>query len=315
MTANQPSLFAVPSAPLLPQGFHYCGDAITAEDERHLLAEIAGLPFKEFQFHGFEGKRRVVSFGWRYDFTEHKALPADPIPHFLRDVCEKMQVATGFALRDLEQVLVTEYAPGTPIGWHKDRPVFDDVMGLSLASPCSFRLRRALGNGKWQRTSVRLESRSAYFLSGPVRWKWEHSIPLLESLRYSLTFRNLRAQDWSPNRSALPSVMNYWERNLGNAVVFLLPSLKLKEPSLKGPSIENRLHVFLMNNFGGYTAQAGNIFGYWREENGSDSYDPRRPVPAPEKNPKPSYAEPVGQQAAGVNKGATAIAGPYSALP
>ena len=70
--------------------------------------------------------------------------------------------------------------------------------------------------------------------------------------------------------------MNYRERNLGASVVFLLPSLKLKEPSLKAPSIENRLHGFLMDNFGGYTAQAGNIFGYWREDDGCDSYGEHR---------------------------------------
>jgi alkylated DNA repair dioxygenase AlkB len=152
---------------------------------------MSGLPFKEFQFRGFEGKRRVVSLGWRYDFTEHKALPAELIPPFLREVCEKVQAATGFVFRDMEQVLVTEYAPGAPIGWHKDRPVFGDVMGLSLMSPCSFRLRRALGNGKWQRITFCLEPRSAYFLSGPARWEWEHSIPPHEQLRYSITFRNL----------------------------------------------------------------------------------------------------------------------------
>jgi alkylated DNA repair dioxygenase AlkB len=149
------------------------------------------LPFKEFQFHGFERKRRVVSFGWRYDFSEHKALPADPIPDFLLDMYRKVQGASGFALPELAQVLVTEYAPGSPIGWHKDRPFFGDVMGLSLASPCSFRLRKVLGKGKWQRVSLPLEPRSAYLLSGPARWQWEHSIPPVETLRYSVTFRNL----------------------------------------------------------------------------------------------------------------------------
>jgi alkylated DNA repair dioxygenase AlkB len=191
MTTQQ-SLFPTPAAVTLPKGFLYYPEAIAADDESRLLAEIAGLPFQEFQFHGFEGKRRVVSFGWRYDFSEHKALPAEPIPSFLRDVCDKIQTSTGFAFRGLEQVLVTEYAPGAPIGWHKDRPVFGDVMGLSLASACSFRLRKALHDGKWHRTTLRLEPRSAYVLSGPARRQWEHSIPPVDALRYSLTFRNLR---------------------------------------------------------------------------------------------------------------------------
>jgi len=191
MPASQLSLFSPPSRPL-PEGFAYHPDAVSVEEEFRLLAEIAPLPFKEFQFHGFEGKRRVVSFGWRYDYTENKAVPADPIPPFLREVSRKIQAAAGFVLPDLEQVLVTEYAPGAAIGWHKDRPVFGNVMGLSLASPCTFRLRKSSGEGGWERVSLRCEPRSAYFLADAARWKWEHSIPPVESLRYSITFRNRR---------------------------------------------------------------------------------------------------------------------------
>src|SRR5205814_9520969 len=98
---------------------------------------------------------------------------------------------SGFVLRSLEQALVTEYAPGAAIGWHKDRPVFGEVMGLSLASACTFRLRKAVGK-KWARVSVQANPRSAYFFEGPARWEWEHSIPPVETLRYSVTFRNLR---------------------------------------------------------------------------------------------------------------------------
>jgi alkylated DNA repair dioxygenase AlkB len=194
MAVIQPSLFPFSPSSTLPPGFRYCPYVITPDDECRLLNRIADLPFKEFQFHGFEGKRRVVSFGWRYDFSEHKALPADPIPDFVLELHRKVQAASGFALPDLAQVLVTEYAPGAPIGWHKDRPFFDDVMGLSLASACNFRLRKSLDEGKWRRVSLRLEPRSAYLLQGAARREWEHSIPPVESLRYSLTFRNLRSR-------------------------------------------------------------------------------------------------------------------------
>ena len=148
------------------------------------------MRFNEFQFHGFEGKRRAVSLGWRYDFSEHKALLADPIPAFLRDVCEPIQASTGFVFRDLAQVLVTEYAPGAPIGWHKDRPVFGDVVGISLLAPCTFRFRRKKGVG-WDRVNTQVEPRSIYLLRGPSRSEWEHSIPAVDALRYSLTFRNV----------------------------------------------------------------------------------------------------------------------------
>lgn len=192
MAVHQASLFPISPSPAYPPGFGYCAEAINPEDECSLIDQIAELPFKEFQFHGFEGKRRVVSFGWRYDFSQHKALPAGPIPPFLLDVYRKVQAASSFVLRGLEQVLVTEYRPGAPIGWHKDRPVFNDVMGLSLASSCTFRLRRLVAKGRWARAAVHLERRSAYFLEGPARWQWEHSIPPVGTLRYSITFRNLR---------------------------------------------------------------------------------------------------------------------------
>jgi alkylated DNA repair dioxygenase AlkB len=102
----------------------------------------------------------------RYDLNEHKALPADAIPDFLRETHRKVQQASGFVLVDVAQVLVTEYAPGAPIGWHKDRAFFDPVMDLSLTSACNFRLRRGLPDKKWKRVSLRLKPRSAYLMQG-----------------------------------------------------------------------------------------------------------------------------------------------------
>lgn len=200
MPGSQLSLFSPPSIQL-PEGFSYHPDAITLDEEQRVLVEIAPLPFKEFQFQGFEGKRRVVSFGWRYDYTEHKVLPAEPIPRFLRELCRKVEDFAGFVLPDLAQVLVTEYSPGTTIGWHKDRPVFGNVMGLSLGSPCTFRLRKSNGEAGWERASLRVEPRSAYVLADSARWKWEHSIRPVEGLRYSITFRNRRSDDRWLNQS------------------------------------------------------------------------------------------------------------------
>lgn len=193
MRDNQLTFFPASRSDPLPEGFAYRADVISSDEEGCLLAEIRRLPFKEFQFQGFEGKRRVVSFGWHYDFNQHKALPADLIPEFLSRLCSSVQDSSGFDLGDLQQVLVTEYAPGAPIGWHKDRPVFGNVMGVSLASACTFRLRKPDGDGRWQRVSLRLEPRSAYFLSGSARWTWEHSIPPVDNLRYSITFRSKRS--------------------------------------------------------------------------------------------------------------------------
>jgi len=189
--ADQLSLFEL--KPGSPDGFRYRPDLLDKEEERALVAEIERLPFKEFEFHGFLGKRRVVSFGWRYDFGEGKLREAPAIPEFLRPVRDKAARFAGLDAQTLEHLLVTEYAPGASIGWHKDRSLFADVIGVSLLAPCLFRFRKKAG-ASWKRASLPLAPRSAYLLRGPARTDWEHSIPGVERLRYSLTLRNFRSE-------------------------------------------------------------------------------------------------------------------------
>lgn len=174
----------------LPAGFRYRPDVVSADQEQTLLEKIRGLPFKEFQFHGFVGNRRTVSFGWSYDFSTERLREASDIPAFLLDLREVAGRFADIAPDRLQQVLVTEYRPGAGIGWHRDKAVFGEVVGLSLLAPCVFRLRRKWGDG-WERVNLTAEPRSAYLLSGPSRTEWEHSIPPVDGLRYSITFRNL----------------------------------------------------------------------------------------------------------------------------
>jgi alkylated DNA repair dioxygenase AlkB len=185
---DQGDLFDAPS--VLPEGMRYAPDVITPGDEQALAAELARLPFREFEFHGFLGRRRTVPFGWRYDFNGGGLQQAGGIPDFLLGVRERAAVFAGLDPAVLVHALIIEYAPGAGIGWHRDRPAFDDVIGISLLSPCTFRLRRGQGNG-WQRHSLAAAPRSAYLLRGPSRTEWEHSIPPLATLRYSITFRSL----------------------------------------------------------------------------------------------------------------------------
>jgi alkylated DNA repair dioxygenase AlkB len=112
------------------------------------------------------------------------------MPPFLLTVREKAAAFAQVAASNLQQALATEYGPGAAIGWHKDRSVFGDVIGISLLPPCVFRFRRKVGP-KWERASLTIEPRSIYLLRGPSRHAWEHSIPAVEALRYSLTFRNV----------------------------------------------------------------------------------------------------------------------------
>ena len=175
----------------LPQGFRYKPNLIDIELECYLIERMRDLDFAPFQFHGFEGKRRVVSYGWRYDFNGGGLQKTADMPAFLLSVRERAASFAQLSPEQLQQVLLTEYKSGVQIGWHKDRSVFGEVVGISLLSPCTFRLRRKVG-GKWQRASIVAEPRSAYLLSGPARNEWEHSIPAVEALRYSITFRNFK---------------------------------------------------------------------------------------------------------------------------
>ena len=139
------------------------------------------------------GKRRVLSYGWHYDFEERKLQPADDIPAFLWTVRRRAAAFAGLTPEDLLHALITEYRPGTTIGWHRDKGVFDQVIGISLVSACVFRLRRKTGS-TWERYSQPVEPRSAYLLRGSARAEWEHSIRAVDTLRYSITFRSLRGK-------------------------------------------------------------------------------------------------------------------------
>ncbi|AEG55481.1 alpha-ketoglutarate-dependent dioxygenase AlkB [Sinorhizobium meliloti] len=176
----------------LPEGFRYQAGIVPRKLQEALLEALPELPFKPFDFHGYEGKRRVVSFGWKYDFDTETVRRTDAIPPLLLPLRQLAADFAGLPAEGLQQALVTEYDVGAPIGWHRDKAVFGDVVGVSLLTSCTFRLRRKRA-GRWERTSVILEPGSGYLLSGAARSEWEHSIPPVERLRYSVTFRELRS--------------------------------------------------------------------------------------------------------------------------
>jgi alkylated DNA repair dioxygenase AlkB len=175
-----------------PEGFRYRPELIDPSEEAALLEHVRALPFRSFEFHGYTGNRRVVSFGWKYDFEKRRLEEAGGIPDFLLALRRQAADLAGLDDEHLQQALVSEYDAGAGIGWHRDKAVFGEVVGVSLLAPCTFRLRRKVGD-KWQRKSLIAEPRSAYLLSGPARTEWEHSIPPVETIRYSITFRNLKA--------------------------------------------------------------------------------------------------------------------------
>lgn len=171
------------------EGFSYRDELFTPEAEADFIRAFEVLPFKPFEFHGHLGNRRVVSFGFRYDYGGRRLAKAPAIPAFLRPLKEVAARFSGLPADGFAHALVTEYAPGAGIGWHRDKPMFRNVVALSFGSSCRLRFRRA-SNGNWQRISQLVIGRSAYLLSGPARAQWEHSIPPVDGLRYSVTFRD-----------------------------------------------------------------------------------------------------------------------------
>ncbi|HEX8719272.1 MAG TPA: alpha-ketoglutarate-dependent dioxygenase AlkB [Pyrinomonadaceae bacterium] len=175
----------------LPEGFRYRAELIGPVEEAALAARLGRLPFREFEFHGHTGRRRVVSFGWHYDFSARHLRKADDMPEYLLPLRTAAAAFAGIAPGEFEHALVTEYAPGAGIGWHRDKGVFGRVVGVSLLAACVLRFRRAAGARRWERVNLPAEPRSAYLLDGPARAEWEHSIPPVGALRYSITFRTL----------------------------------------------------------------------------------------------------------------------------
>ena len=194
----QPDLFMsaaeIESQPdgALPAGFAYRPDSLPETLARDLVARFSALPFRNFDFHGFQGNRRIVSFGWRYDYSGRGQLrEGPPVPDFLDPLKRIAADFSGLKSEDFEQALITEYAPGAGIGWHRDKPMFEDVVAFSFANPCRLRFRRKVEDG-WERASLSIAPRSAYLLRGAAREIWEHSIPAVDALRYSVTLRTFK---------------------------------------------------------------------------------------------------------------------------
>ncbi len=168
------------------------GDAfVAAGEERALLEHIAKLDLAPFRFQRWTGKRLTHAFGWRYDFEDGSFRQTEPLPDWLIPSRDRAARFAGLKYDDFPHALVTRYDPGAGIGWHRDRPQFDTVVGISLGAPALLRFRQRTASG-FRRVRVPLAPRSAYLLSGEARHEWEHGIAPGEALRCSITFRSLR---------------------------------------------------------------------------------------------------------------------------
>jgi DNA oxidative demethylase len=175
--------------PLIP-GLSYEAEIITEAEEKQLLDRLMPLELAPFRFHGFLGNRKTQSFGWRYDFDDASFTRTEPIPDWLQPLREKAAAFARLKPDDFVHVLLARYDPGAGIGWHRDRDVFEKVVGVSLNTPATLRFRQRTATG-FRRASLDVEPRSAYLMSGESRWNWEHRITPGDQLRFSITFRSL----------------------------------------------------------------------------------------------------------------------------
>jgi alkylated DNA repair dioxygenase AlkB len=193
---SQADLFGGPPAPApsLPPGMRYELDFLSREEEAALLAQIATLPLAPMQYKSYTALRRVVSYGGRYDYDANQLNEGPPIPPWLFPLRARAAAWLGIAPEEFKQALVAEYRPGTPLGWHRDVPDFEDVVGISLADVAVMRFRPYPPEAPKKQDVIKLElaPRSIYLLRGPARWAWQHSVAPTRALRYSITFRTPR---------------------------------------------------------------------------------------------------------------------------
>lgn len=187
---QQGKLFDLPAS--LPQGLVYRPEFLTKTEEEILIACIENLPLEHPMFEDHTANRRIMSFGWGFNFRSQKLIPGPPLPRFLHGLQRKIAKWLDISPKRVAEALVTEYQPGSAIGWHVDNESFEKIVGISLSGWCRMRFRPLRGTrDKKNILSLELEPRSAYVMQEKIRWDWQHSIPQVEALRYSITFRTL----------------------------------------------------------------------------------------------------------------------------
>jgi len=198
---KQGELFGIPHD--LPTGMVYEPDFITRDEEAALLSEIGTLPLREAKYKEYTAKRRIVSYGGTYDFSSNELIPAGPIPPFLDALREHIAEWIEVPASRFTHALIAEYSTGTQLGWHRDVPEFDIIVGVSLGAACRMRLRRypPKKSRNVETLSLNLEPRSAYMMRGEARWGWQHSIPPTKATRYSITFRTRLEPKRRPERN------------------------------------------------------------------------------------------------------------------
>lgn len=189
---TQQALFPL-STPAFARGYAYEPEFLSPAEEAALIAEIQRLPLAEAEYKEYRAKRRIMSYGGRYDFNTNELSEGEPIAPFLLPLRARVAAWAGRPAHQYTHALVAEYSPGTQLGWHRDVPNFEHVVGVSLNTACRMRFRHYPPKPRERSIAIELAPRSVYRLEDEARWDWQHSIPPTPGLRYSITFRTLRS--------------------------------------------------------------------------------------------------------------------------
>jgi alkylated DNA repair dioxygenase AlkB len=194
---NLPAQFSLfDDPPPLPKGMRYEAEFLSPDQEALLVAFAQSLPLEEMKYKGYTARRRVLGYGGKYDYEANRLDAAEPIPAELYPLRDRVAAWAGQPPEAFAHALVAEYREGTPLGWHRDVPDVEDIVGVSLLSDAVMRFRPYPPDAPKKAAVLKVEvaPRSIYLLHGPARWEWQHSVAPTRALRYSITFRTRRAR-------------------------------------------------------------------------------------------------------------------------
>lgn len=191
---DQFSLFGDDAIRASIPGLVYEPEFLTRGEEAEIIEIIRSLPLHAAKYKEYLARRQVTSFGGSYDFDSNELRPAKDLDARLLPLRDRVAQWARVAPESLVHALVAEYAPGTPLGWHRDVPNFERIFGISLGGTATLWFRPYPYNPALQKQVVGLDvqPRSIYRMGGDARWKWQHSVEPTKELRWSITFRDAR---------------------------------------------------------------------------------------------------------------------------
>jgi alkylated DNA repair dioxygenase AlkB len=186
----------------LPPGLKLAYDFVTYDEEKALIAliEAAGMPYIDYD----PGNRRCEhTYGWEYDYPNERILPGARLPDCFLPIRDRAAAFADIEPQTIIQCLLLRYDPGSLIQPHCDKPVWKNVIGMSLGAATTMVFVKE-ASGMRETIAVELPPRSIYLQTGEARYVWQHSLPVVEETRWGITFRDFSEQGLSESKTFAP---------------------------------------------------------------------------------------------------------------